>query len=876
MTMLAANSAISGTTPIFVPTGSMNVHRYSHTATVLQSGLVLIVGGNDPSISGSPAVASAELYDPATGLFTATGNLNTARTLHTATLLPNGFVLIAGGVDSNGNVIASAELFNPASGGSFTLSSHPMTAARRFHSATRLNNGNVLIAGGDAGFTETASAEVYDFNNDTFTATAGPMTEPRENASAVLLSSGLVLISGPTNTADLYDPVANTFAATNGKMTTSRFFHASTLLQNGVVLVAGGVTTLNHNAFATQTAELYDPSSGLFSATGSMTTTFGGPTAITLLDGRVLLTGNDDTTQNQIINNLYDPNTGQFSSTASLAVARSYATATLLPNGMVLETGAKYSGVGNSAELGDFAPGTFLPANGMNAAREFHTAIGPILGGGVFIAGGRNANGALASTEIYFDGSFVPLVSMQHGRVFHSTTFFGANASQSLEGVVIFGGQDQNGSVRDTTDFYQFTAAGGTPPHVSVSFPFPASGHPRAGHGASFFIDTTSQPSILVSGGIDASGHVRGDADVFTSPASNPTWTPTAGALQVGRAFHTSTALLDGTILLTGGKASDGSVLNSAEIYSPTTRMFALTTNSMIHPRMFHTATLMTDGQVLLTGGTDGNFPDLNSSEIYDPSNGAFTPAGPMIIPRIFQSATKLNDGDILISGGESNSSFVASTNFSSGSFTAEIFGEVLDGFALTQGPMLNEHIGHTSTLLPNGLVLIAGGADSDGDISNAAEFYDPPNGPGVSGATATLTNSGATTASPGHRANAGAFRIANVSNMPETVSSIGVHVSDPRLLSSIELDATVGRVKDSAIARAPEASNTLNFIKPLSIPAGGFANVKLIATMGKRPKHLPRNPHTVQAVTTILVDGPSGPLDTMGLPIILNTVTLR
>jgi hypothetical protein len=870
MTMLAANSAIAATTPIFVTTGSMNVHRYSHTATLLQNGLVLIVGGNDPTISGSPVVASAELYDPATGLFSSTGNLNTARTLHTATLLPTGNVLIAGGVDANGTVLASAELYNPAFGGFFAFTTHPMTAARRFHSATPLKNGNVLIAGGDAGFTETASAEIYDFNADTFTATAGPMTEPRENTSAVLLPGGQVLISGPTNTADLYDPATNMFTATTGKMTTSRFFHASTVLGNGTVLIAGGATTTNHNAYDTQTAEVYDPSSGLFSTTGSMTTTFGGPTAIALLDGRVLLTGNDDTLQNQIINNLYDPETGQFSSTASLAVGRSYATATLLGNGMVLETGGKYSNVGSTAELGDFAPGTFLPANGMNSAREFHTATS-IVGGGVFIAGGRNANGALASTEIYFDGAFLPAASMQNARAFHSGTFFGTNGV--LQGEVTFGGQDQNGAVSDSTDFYQFTTAGGTP-HVNATFPFPHSGNPRMGHGASYFVSQTAQPSIVVTGGIDASGHVRGDADVF-APSS---WTPTAGTLQTGRAFHTSTALLDGTILLTGGKAADGSVLSSAEIYTPSTGMFALTTYNMVHPRMFHTATLMTDGQVLLTGGTystglipsaggaNDSLTEVATAEIYDPSNGTFTSTGLLTQARIFQSAAKLNDGDILISGGQSFGP----------SFTAEIFGPVFDEFAPTQGPMLNEHIGHTSTLLPNGLVLIAGGADSDGDIGNSSEFYDPPNGPGVNGAVATLGNGSATTGSPGHRVNAGSLQIANVSNMPESISSIGVHISNPQLLSSIELDATVTRVKDSAIARGPEASNTLTFAKPVSIPARGVANVKLIGTMAKRSKHLPRHAHTVQAVTTILVDGPSGALDTMGLPIVLNTVTLR
>jgi WD40 repeat protein len=376
-----------------------------------------------------------------------------------------------------------------------------------------------------------------------------------------------------------------------------------------------------------------------------------------------------------------------------------------------------------------------------------------------------------------------------------------------------------------------------------------------------------------MTGGIDAAGHVRSDADVF-APTS---WTPTTGALKAnGRAFHTSTALLDGTILLTGGKDKTGSVLNSAETYSPITGLFTLTTGSMIHPRMFHTATLMNSGQVLLSGGTDGTAAEIASAEIYDPASGSFIAAPSMSNPRVFQSAAKLNDGDILVSGGQTNAPPSSQGNSLSPVFSADIFSAPLDQFAQPQGPMLHQHIAHTSTLLPNGLVLIAGGADSNGNISNTAEFYDPPNGPGVNAAVATPTNSRATTGAPGHRVNAGGFQVTNVSNMPESISAITVHVSDPMLLSSIQLDATVSRVKDTAIARAPEASNTLTFSSPVSIPAGGIANLKLTATMAKRAKHLPLHAHTVAAVTTIVIDGPSGPLDTMGLPIILNTVTLR
>ena len=160
---------------VFTATGSLTVARRGHTATLLGSGKVLIAGGN----GSANGLASAELYDPASGTFSPTGSMTVARWSHTATLLNNGKVLIAGGefYNSGGSVasLASAELYDPTAG-TFTAASD-MTLARTDHTATLLPSGMVLVAGGDGGNGENAvaSAELYDPTAGTFSAT-GNMT----------------------------------------------------------------------------------------------------------------------------------------------------------------------------------------------------------------------------------------------------------------------------------------------------------------------------------------------------------------------------------------------------------------------------------------------------------------------------------------------------------------------------------------------------------------------------------------------------------------------------------------------------------------------------------------------------------------------------
>jgi N-acetylneuraminic acid mutarotase len=182
-------------------TGSMTVSRDYHTATLLPNGAVLVVGGEGGYYS--PGTTSAEIYDPAAGTWTVTGSMTTACYLHAATLLPNGAVLVAGGFNQMGGTaayFANAEIYDPAAGTWIVTGN--MTTARYCHIATLLPNGTVLVAGG-GGPEELSSAEIYDPVAATWTAT-GSMTTARGNYTATLLPNGTVLAAGGENNSGIF------------------------------------------------------------------------------------------------------------------------------------------------------------------------------------------------------------------------------------------------------------------------------------------------------------------------------------------------------------------------------------------------------------------------------------------------------------------------------------------------------------------------------------------------------------------------------------------------------------------------------------------------------------------------------------------------
>ncbi|MEY2491633.1 MAG: hypothetical protein QOH24_584, partial [Verrucomicrobiota bacterium] len=357
-------------TGVFNNTGSLNTGRYQHTATLLQNGMVLVAGGFD---SNGNASTSAELYNPASGIWAVTGNLNTGRDRHTATLLSNGMVLVAGGADSSGNAIVSAELYDPASG-TWTATGN-LNTSRHTHTATLLSNGKVLVAGGNNGAAIT-SAELFDPASGTWIAT-GSLNTGRARHTATLIASGMVLIAGGLNisnnasaTAELYDSASGSWIVT-GSLNTARDFHTATLLTSGMVLVAGGLDSSNN---ASASTELYDSVSGSWTVTGSLNTAHARHTATLLTNGMALVAGGLDSSNNASASaELYDSASGSWTATGSVNTARARHTATLLLDGKVLAAGGQ-SGTGGvvaSAELYD--PGITSPSTA--TATEGHLFV---------------------------------------------------------------------------------------------------------------------------------------------------------------------------------------------------------------------------------------------------------------------------------------------------------------------------------------------------------------------------------------------------------------------------------------------------------------------------------------------------------------------
>ena len=334
--------------PGFATTGSMvSPSRGLQTATLLTDGRVMVVGGQTVTAGSVSYFSSGELYDPATGAFTATGSMHDARESHTATLLQDGRVLIVGG--QNDQVLASAELYDPKTG--------------------------------------------------KFSPT-GAMAKPRENQTATLLTDGRVLVAGgngtggdaaPLATAEIYDPKTGAFSST-GSMSTARLRAGATRLSDGRVLIVGGEDANLSPIFS---AEIYDPRSGLFSPTGSMSAGAFSVAAISMLDGRVFVVGAGAGTTATA--EIYDPTNGSFSVTGRMAVPHPDA-AVLLDDGRVLVIGGYWAGDAGSAtaDLYDPTTNTFGPGGTLVSPRLDESAT-VMADGRVLLAGGVDD----ASAEVY-------------------------------------------------------------------------------------------------------------------------------------------------------------------------------------------------------------------------------------------------------------------------------------------------------------------------------------------------------------------------------------------------------------------------------------------------------------------------------------------
>ncbi len=672
-------------------------HFYSWNRILL---LVMLLAG---ALIGGRQQSAHELRQVAVkpaGIHFTARPLPDVRVLHTATLLPNGQVLVAGGSANGADDSAnnSAYLYSPATGQWTEIAG--MKTARKGHFAALLQNGKVLVGGGKNANGLLDSAELFDPVTQSWTVT-GSMTKSRFRATATLLSyasnaagnarNGSVLAVGGESdsatildTAEYYDPANGTWKQTATKMFQPRLAHTATLLNNGDVLVSGGYAS----PFKPLTsAEIYDPLTDKWKTTDSLKTARFGHSATLLANGKVLVAGGIATNGTALDNlETFDLATRRWTAEpARMTAQRAFHTASLLPNGDVFVLGGFSSLQGEGSNKGEtYSPATkqWSAAGTFGEVRGAHTAT--LLANGRTLAVGGASTGSLAN----------------------------ALASAELHDPAIGQWLTQPNSPNQ----------------------------PRHSHTATLL----ANGKVLIAGGSDFNGQMR--FSELYDPA-NDTWTRT-GDLLVSRSGHTATLLRNGKVLVTGGIQAGGTILDSAELFDPATGAWSATTNVMPNRRANHTATLLADGKVLVSGGWNvvAGTNILRNCDLYDPATNSWSTAGLMTQPRRFHTATLLYDGRVLAVGGDSANSLK----------TSELYDPATNRWIQQTSMMHVGHFRHTATLLPNGRVLVVSGLQSTSGLptaySGSANLYDPtgqgrwdsvtaPNG--RDGHTATLLPNG-------------------------------------------------------------------------------------------------------------------------------------
>lgn len=354
--MVAVNVSAFAASGTWAFTGSLRNARDGQTATLLPNGNVVVAGGEN----NNGAIASTEVYSLVTGSWSKAGNLKTARSGAVAILLSSGSVLIAGGCLSNclGATTATAELYNSTNRSWSSTGS--MAIARTYFSMVMLPGGKVLVAGGCTKLNSngcggvTAAAEIYDPSTGKWSSTS-PMHAARGNLTATMLPNGRILVAGginaannPLATAELYNPSTGKWSQT-GSLNVARDEHTAVLLSTGKVLVAGGE---NSASVTTNRTELYNPSTGKWIFTGNLNSSRLEHTVTMLMNGNVLIAGGNNVTANttRVLASaeLYNPSTGIWTKTGNMNRVRVGHSATLLMSGQVLVA----AGSGANNELG--------------------------------------------------------------------------------------------------------------------------------------------------------------------------------------------------------------------------------------------------------------------------------------------------------------------------------------------------------------------------------------------------------------------------------------------------------------------------------------------------------------------------------------------
>ena len=473
----------------------------------------------------------------------------------------------------------------------------------------------------------------------------------------------------------------------------------ATLLANGTVLYTNG---------GTGAAEIYNPSTSTSTVTGSMAVLRVDYTATLLQNGKVLIAGGQTSGQTTATAELYDPVAGTFAVTGSLSAPREGHTATLLSNGRVLIVGGDKGNCTSScfyttAEIYDPAAGTFSVTPGTLPVAPAIPSTSPLgTAASVLLATGKVliAGGGIGGTAELFDpatGQF-----SQTGALVNQGDGFSATLLQNGKVLFVTGGVSE--AAASTAEIYD--PASGT---------FTATGNLKLARG----FDTATllnNGQVLIVGGWSTPA-----AELFDPGTGTFALT---GSVQEPRAGQQATLLPDGTVLVAGGSVLfDG--ISSVEVYDPSTKSFSSKSEFLKAARSDHASAQLADGRLLLTGGEDFALNVLSSAEIYDPVSGISSLTGSLVQARHGHTATLLSDGDVLIVGGYIDSA--GAGNGTTLATTAEVYNPGSGLFTVTSSPTIARAY-HTATRLPDGRVLIAGGATRAASQSPTAsvEIYDP------------------------------------------------------------------------------------------------------------------------------------------------------
>lgn len=769
--------------------GAMQNARYNHTATLLNDGRVLVCGGQNTGVSAS---ATCDFFTPtglngcvaAGGCFSAAPPMQLARALHTSVLLKDGKVWVAGGWNPTlvvpagyGKFTNTTEAFDPTSN-AFN-SANPLNEARAYHTATMMGDGKVLIAGGYNGRNDPTmngslgilqTMEIFDPVGNT-TTQAAPMSARREQHSAVLNASGRVqLIGGLGNVTTTY-VTAPTWLISSGTLATSF-----------TPLTGGVIDPLNTSATVQVNLTLGQPVSGVISKGRIL---YGDPITLTLKSGKATLVSS---TNGGIYSDLSGAPVIGGSLGAALPLLNSTGTVsfTSLASVAVAFTGNPAGTLGWTGSLTSVnTPLPLLPAS--SSLKGFMTINFPVdLAGAKVVAGTITINtGSLTEASSYtvtFNGGqiFIPAGTVIGG---NGITGFTATAVQ-LAGTVAWAGADPAQSIPGTparnvpepfsgslnTNFngsLDFVASG-----INLANPlFPVSFSVgvatvqvsyMAFADSEYYAPQQNQTSIsqsiliydpqtpvtmfgttatlmpnddtVIIGGVGCHyngpiptpcqsfppNHLAGlrlDQTTLVTP-NNFSQSGINNNLAQARAFHTSTLLPDQTILVAGG-TNGPNVLNTGEVFNTLTGQFSPTTSGMRDARDLHTATLLPDGRVLIAGGFTTSAVSTGSTsgaEVYYPDTKIFVPTSSMTFARSNHTATLMPDGSVIAAGGFGVNDVITNTV------------EVYYSTSMTWGSLPNMGAArtlHSATLLKDGRLMLAGGQGPSGPL-NTAVAYNP------------------------------------------------------------------------------------------------------------------------------------------------------